>query len=92
MLAIINQLDLELHQIEVKTTVLNGDLEDEIYLRQREGFKSKSKWNMNYKLQKNLYGLKQSSHCWNKTINEFLKELEYQWKTMLISVSILNYS
>lgn len=56
MLAIVNLLDLELHQMDVKTVFLNGDLEAEIFVRQSEGFTDKNHLNMNCKLQKSLYG------------------------------------
>ena len=77
MLAIVNQFDLGLHQMDVKTAFLNADLEEEIYVRQPEDFRNKNHPNMVCKFQKSLCGLKQSALCWNKTFDEFLKELEY---------------
>ena len=77
-LAIANQLNLEIHQMDVKTAFLNGDLEEEIFMKQPDGFIDKDRPNMVCKLQKSLYGLKQSARCWNKTIDQFLKESEYE--------------
>ena len=76
-LAIANQLDLEVHQMDVKTAFLNGDLENEIYMEQPEGYVDKNRPNMVCKLQKSLYGLKQSARCWNIAIDRFLKDSGY---------------
>ncbi len=51
--------DMEIHQMHVKTTFLNGDLEEEIYMEQLEGF-TQGDEHLVYEPQKSLYGLKQS--------------------------------
>ena len=56
--------DLELHQMDVKTTFLNGHLEEEIYMLQPEGFGEKGKENMVCMLNRSIYGLKQASRQW----------------------------
>ena len=51
-------LYLEVEQLGMKTAFLYGELEEEIYIEQVEGFKAKSKKYLVCKLRKNLYGLK----------------------------------
>ena len=60
LLALVAQFDLELAQLDVKTTFLHGDLEEEIYMSQPHGFEVAGKENQVCKLKKSLYGLKQS--------------------------------
>ena len=57
-LAAIN--DLVVHQMDVKTASLNGDLEEEIYMSQPEGCEVSGQENKVYKLRKFLYGLKEA--------------------------------
>ena len=63
-LAIVASMDLELHQMDVKTTFLNGDLEEEIYMQQPVGFVKEGQENKVCRLLKSIYGLKQSSRQW----------------------------
>jgi len=59
LLALVAQYDYELDQLDVKTTFLHVDLEEEIYLSQLLGFRATGKERLLCKLQKSLYGLKQ---------------------------------
>ena len=52
--------DLVMHQMDVKTAFLNGDLEEEIYMSQPEGCKILGQENKVCKLRKSLYSLKQA--------------------------------
>jgi hypothetical protein len=63
-MALIAHFDLELQQMDVKTTFLNGDLEEEVYMKQPEGFPSSDGEKLVFKLKKSLYGLKQASRQW----------------------------
>ena len=52
--------NLCIHQMDVKTAFLNGDLDEEIYMVQPEGCSVSSQENKVCKLVKSLYGLKQA--------------------------------
>jgi hypothetical protein len=61
-MALVAHFDLELHQMDVKTEFLNGDLEEEVYMKQPKGFDDNSQ--KACKLRKSIYGLKQASRQW----------------------------
>uniref|UniRef100_A0A2N9JA23 Retrovirus-related Pol polyprotein from transposon TNT 1-94 n=1 Tax=Fagus sylvatica TaxID=28930 RepID=A0A2N9JA23_FAGSY len=63
-LALVAHFDLELQQMDVKTAFLNGDLEEEVYMKQPEGFPSSDGEHLVCKLKKSIYGLKQASRQW----------------------------
>jgi len=71
MLAIGAAMGLEMHQMDVKTAFLNGDLEVEIYMDQPPGFVREGRSDLVCKLRKTLYGLKQSSRAWYVQIHIF---------------------
>ena len=53
-LSLLATLDLEVKQMDVKTTFLHGDLEEVIYMEQPEGFEAKGKENYVYRLRKSF--------------------------------------
>ena len=57
-MALVAHFDMELHQMDVKTTFLNGDLEEKIYMKQPEGFITNGNDHIVCKLKKSIYGLK----------------------------------
>ena len=59
-IGLVDTLDLECEKLYVKIVFLHGDLEEEIYMDQLEGFEVKGKENLFCKLKKSLYGLKQA--------------------------------
>jgi len=71
-LSIVLVENLYLEKLDVKTTFLHGDLGEDIYMTQPEGFEVPSKENLVCKLHKSLCGLKQASRQWYKKFNEFM--------------------
>ena len=57
-MALTKHFNLELHQMDVKTAFLNGDLYEEVYMQQPEGFVVDGKEDMVCRLKKSIYGLK----------------------------------
>ncbi|KAE8677858.1 cytochrome P450 71A9-like [Hibiscus syriacus] len=76
-LAMCATLDLHLEQLDVKIAFLHGNLEEEIYMLQPEGFEEKEKKNLVCRLNKSLYGLKQAPRCWYKRFDSFIMCLGY---------------
>nr|GEU29006.1 retrovirus-related Pol polyprotein from transposon TNT 1-94 [Tanacetum cinerariifolium] len=56
--------NMVVYQMDVKTAFLNGNLREEVYVSQSDGFVDPDNPNHVYKLKKALYGLKQAPHAW----------------------------
>lgn len=63
---------LEIHQMDVKTAFLNGDLEEEIYMKQPEGFVVPGQEHKVCRLVKSLYGLKQAPKQWHEKFDNMM--------------------
>jgi hypothetical protein len=72
-LAIATYFDYEIWQMDVKTTFLNGNLDEDVYMIQLEGFVDPINAEKICELQKSIYGLKQASQSWNIRFDEVVK-------------------
>ncbi|KAL0349572.1 UNVERIFIED_CONTAM: Retrovirus-related Pol polyprotein from transposon TNT 1-94 [Sesamum radiatum] len=66
LIAVAALYDLEIHQMDVKTAFLNGELDEEIYMEQPEGFVVPGQEKKVCRLVKSLYGLKQAPKQWHE--------------------------
>ena len=72
MLVFVAYFDYEIWQMDVRTAFLNGELEEEVYMIQPEGFTSIDESKV-CKLQRSIYGLKQASRSWNKRFDSCIR-------------------
>lgn len=77
MLAIAAFHDYEIWQMEVKTVFLNRKLAKDVYISQPKGFMDAKYPNRVCKLEKSIYGLKQTSRRWNLCFDEKVKEFGF---------------
>lgn len=78
LLSMVAMHDYELEQLDVKTAFLHGELEEDIYMEQPEGFITPGKENLVCKLKKSLYGLKQSPRQWYKRFDTFMQSQSFK--------------
>jgi hypothetical protein len=72
LLSLVASHGLLVHQMNVKITFLNVELEEEIYMDQPDGFVAEGQEGMVCKLIKSLYGLKQTPKQWNEKFDRTL--------------------
>jgi len=77
-MALVAHYDLELHQMDVKTEFLNGDIDKTIYMVQTENFVSGDLNNMVCKLTKSIYGLKQASCQWYHKFHQVILSFGFE--------------
>lgn len=74
-IALAAQRGWKLHQLDVKSAFLHGELEEDVYVDQPKGYKKKGSEQMVYKLHKALYRLKQAPRAWFIRLESyFIKE------------------
>nr|GEU63438.1 retrovirus-related Pol polyprotein from transposon TNT 1-94 [Tanacetum cinerariifolium] len=64
--------NMMIYQMDVKTAFLNGELKEEVYVSQPEGFVDQDNTSHVYKLKKAIYGLKQAPRAWYNMLSSFL--------------------
>jgi hypothetical protein len=76
-IALAAKMKWKLHQMDVKTTFLNGVIEEEVYIEQPQGFEVEDRKTHVCRLKKALYGLKQAPRAWYGRIDSFLTSLGF---------------
>ncbi|GJS19386.1 retrovirus-related pol polyprotein from transposon TNT 1-94 [Tanacetum coccineum] len=69
--------NIVIYQMDVKTAFLNGDLQEEVFVSQPEGFEDPKHPTHVYRLKKALYGLKQAPRAWYDTLTKFLMATKF---------------
>jgi len=67
-----------IHQMDVVTAFLNGDLHEDIYMQQPDGYIQPGSEHLVCKLKKSLYGLKQAPRCWNIRFHKYMESLGFK--------------
>nr|GEX49874.1 hypothetical protein [Tanacetum cinerariifolium] len=71
-LAIVAHKNMVVYQMDMKAAFLNGNLREEVYVSQPDGFVDQDNSNHVYRLNKALYGLKQAPRAWYNMLSSFL--------------------
>ena len=61
----------EVHHLDVKSAFLNGEIKEEVYVLQPEGFEKENQRYKVYRLLKALYGLRQAPRAWYARLRKF---------------------
>ena len=81
LLAFAVQHDMLIHHMDLVTAFVNGQLEEKIYMEQPDGYIESGKENLVCKLNKSLYGFKQSPRCWNTVFRKYMETIHFKPST-----------
>jgi hypothetical protein len=70
--------NVKVYQMDVKSSFLNGELEEEVYIEQPEGFQLSENIDYVCKLKKALYGLKQALRAWYSRLDKYLQQAGFR--------------
>ncbi|GJS81089.1 retrovirus-related pol polyprotein from transposon TNT 1-94 [Tanacetum coccineum] len=76
--------NMTIYQMDVKTTFLNGELKEEVYVCQPKGFIDPDHLTYVYRLKKALYGLKEALRAWYDTLSWFLLDNKFSKDTPMM--------
>jgi hypothetical protein len=69
---------IKVYQMDVKSSFLNGELEEEVYIEQPEGFQLSENVEYVCKLKKALYGKKQVPRAWYSRLDKYLQQAGFR--------------
>jgi hypothetical protein len=70
--------NVKVYQMDVKLAFLNGELEEEVYIKQPKGFQLSENTNYVCKLKKTLSGLKQAPRAWYSRLDKYLQQVGFR--------------
>jgi hypothetical protein len=70
--------NIKVYQMDIKSSFLNGELEEEVYIEQPEGFQLSKNTDYVCKLKKALYGLKQAPRAWYFRLDKYLQQAQFR--------------
>jgi hypothetical protein len=70
--------NVKIYQMDVKSTFLNGELEEEVYIKKLEGFQLSKNTDYVCKLKKALYGLKRTTRAWYSRLDKYLQQIGFR--------------
>ena len=74
--------------MDVKSSFMNGELEEEVYIEQPEGFQLSENIDYVCKLKKALYGLKQTPRAWYSRLDKYLQQAGFKKGSVDINLYI----
>ena len=78
LISIAAKMGWKIHQMDVKTTFLNGIIQEEFFVEQPQGFEIHGRESHVWRLKKSLYGLKQAPRAWYSRIDSYLLSMGFQ--------------
>jgi hypothetical protein len=70
--------NIKVYQMDIKSTFLNGELEEEVYIEQPKGFQLSENADYVCKLKKALYGIKQAPRAWYSRLEKYLQQAGFR--------------
>jgi hypothetical protein len=70
--------NIKVYQMDVKSSSLNGELEEEVHIEQPEGFQLSENAYCVCKLKKSMYGLKQALRAWYSRLDKYLQQTGFR--------------
>ena len=81
-MTLVAHYDLELHQMDVKTAFLNGNIDETICMVQSENFESNHSKQLVCRLKRSIYSLKQTSRQWYRKFDQVITSFGFTENTI----------